>query len=205
VRICRNDPGSQLTSGGAKYFTTFMKARIFCQRDKPSGLQFTGTLDYIYNSITSFTFTESSRYYGEETYQKHLYGAFTGPLSGPVGSAVCVYSAENTAEDGGTGRTGSVFDIFRQDIASDADGTNPFENDFLECAPEGRQGQDQQLLFITKSVDQIGDDPILVLDDVIVTQMVQDSVCVVTRDDPSTCVNQDILFLGLGQTFLTLS
>ena len=37
----------------------------------------------------------------------------------------------------------------------------------LQCAPEGRQGDDQQLLFIKdQSVKQIGDDPILVLDDV---------------------------------------
>ena len=52
VRICRNDPGSEMTSGGARYFTTYMKARIFCKRDKPSSLEFTGTLDYIYNGIS---------------------------------------------------------------------------------------------------------------------------------------------------------
>lgn len=52
VRICRNDPGSEMTSGGAKYFSTYMKARIFCKRDKPSGQEFTTTLDYIYDSIS---------------------------------------------------------------------------------------------------------------------------------------------------------
>ena len=56
VRICRNDPGSTVTSAdGANYFTTYMKARIFCERDKPSGLEFTGTLDYQYNSISETT------------------------------------------------------------------------------------------------------------------------------------------------------
>ena len=103
VRICRNDPGSQLTSGGAKYFTTFMKARIFCERKKPSSLEFTATLDYIYNSISkrqvietnggtyyvsfslslppftaSFVFSEG-RYYGNDSPQRLLYGSFTGP------------------------------------------------------------------------------------------------------------------------------
>lgn len=56
VRICRNDPGSITTSGGARYFTTYMKARIFCERDKPSSLEFTATIDYIYNSISKYTY-----------------------------------------------------------------------------------------------------------------------------------------------------
>ena len=52
VRICRNDPGSDTSSGGANFFTTYMKARIFCKRDKPSSLEFTASLDFIYNSIS---------------------------------------------------------------------------------------------------------------------------------------------------------
>ena len=35
--------------------------------------------------------------------------------------------------------------------------------------------------------------------------MVQDTVCVVTRGDRTACVNQDVLFLGLGQSSLELS
>ena len=35
--------------------------------------------------------------------------------------------------------------------------------------------------------------------DVSVTEMVQDRVCVVTRENSSRCIDQDILFLGLGQ------
>ena len=51
VRVCRNDPGSMATEeGGARHFSTFMKARIFC--DKPSTLEFADTLDYVYNSIS---------------------------------------------------------------------------------------------------------------------------------------------------------
>ena len=51
VRVCRNDPGSMATEGGgAQHFSTFMKARIFC--DKPSTLEFADTLDYVYNSIS---------------------------------------------------------------------------------------------------------------------------------------------------------
>ena len=40
---------------------------------------------------------------------------------------------------------------------------------------------------------------LLLLLSVRVIQMVQDSVCVVTRDTSSMCVSQDVLFLGLGQ------
>ena len=52
ARVCRNDPGSMATSDDAHYFTTFMKARIFCRRDKPSSLEFTDTVDFVYNSIS---------------------------------------------------------------------------------------------------------------------------------------------------------
>ena len=52
ARICRNDPGSAQPLDDAHFFTTFMKARIFCERHKPSSLEFTATLDYIYNSIS---------------------------------------------------------------------------------------------------------------------------------------------------------
>jgi hypothetical protein len=199
VRVCRNDPGSMATEGGgAQHFSTFMKARIFC--DKPSTLEFADTLDYVYNSITSFVFSEEGRYYANSgSPRRLLYGSFTGPSNGPVGSALCVYPADNSVEtSAGAGRTKSVFDIFREDIATDL-ATTAVENTFLECAPVGRAVDDQQLLFINPdvSVEQIGDDPILVLDDVIVNRMVQDTVCVVTRGDRMACVNQDVLFLGL--------
>ena len=52
ARVCRNDPGSTLTSNGAPYFTTFMKARIFCERSKPPSFDSIHTLDYEYNSIS---------------------------------------------------------------------------------------------------------------------------------------------------------
>ena len=53
VRICRNDKGSNNNSTeDTPFFTTYMKARIYCERDKPSGREFTGTLDYQYNSIS---------------------------------------------------------------------------------------------------------------------------------------------------------
>ena len=32
----------------------------------------------------------------------------------------------------GTGRSGSTFDIFREDLSTDSDGNNPVENDFIE-------------------------------------------------------------------------
>ena len=50
VRICRNDKGSN--SSPDSFFSTFIKARIFCERDKPSGRASISTLDYKYNSIS---------------------------------------------------------------------------------------------------------------------------------------------------------
>lgn len=193
VRVCRNDPGSM--SDGDRHFTTFMKARIFCKKDKPSTLEFTDTLDFQYDSITSFVFSHDGRYYDNDNYppQRLLYGSYAGAGNGPVGSALCVYPADNTGQ-----RSTTVFDIFRQDIATDLSAT-PVENHFLQCSPEGRNEADQQLLFIKKdlSIEQIGDDPILILDDIIINTMVQDRVCVVTKDNPQECVDQDVLFLGL--------
>ena len=47
---------------------------------------------------------------------------------GPHGTAICVYSAENTAPGGGTGRSQSMFDIFREDL----EGMNgEVENNFI--------------------------------------------------------------------------
>lgn len=34
----------------------------------------------------------------------------------------------------GTGRSGSTFDIFREDLSTDSDGNNPVENDFTEVS-----------------------------------------------------------------------
>ena len=53
VRICRNDQGSNSSSD--PFFNTYMKARIFCERDKPSGRASTSTLDYQYNSISELS------------------------------------------------------------------------------------------------------------------------------------------------------
>ena len=73
--------------------------------------------------------------------------------NGPVGSALCVYPADNSVESSagapytshitsfmspiicrvltGAGRTKSVFDIFREDVVNDVEST-PVENTFLE-------------------------------------------------------------------------
>lgn len=51
--------------------------------------------------------------------------------NGPVGSAICVYPADNSIENSGNGRTSSVFDIFREDLVNDVDSTLE-ENNFVE-------------------------------------------------------------------------
>ena len=43
----QNDPGIN----GSGHFSTYMKARIFCEREVPPGRQFNGAVDYHYNEI----------------------------------------------------------------------------------------------------------------------------------------------------------
>ena len=50
----QNDPGSSPTTG-AKHFTTYMKARIYCEREVPSGREFVGALDYQYNDMSEYS------------------------------------------------------------------------------------------------------------------------------------------------------
>lgn len=38
--------------------------------------------------------------------------------NGPHGTAICAYSAENSAEHGGNGLSQSMFDIFRADLVT---------------------------------------------------------------------------------------
>ena len=45
----QNDPG---VSG---QFSTYIKARILCERDIPPGRQFVGTTNYQYNEISKYT------------------------------------------------------------------------------------------------------------------------------------------------------
>ena len=49
----QNDPGSAPDSvTGARYFTTYLKARIYCEREVPTGREFVGALDFQYNDIS---------------------------------------------------------------------------------------------------------------------------------------------------------
>ena len=55
IVLIQNDPGLSSTTGLGNHFTTFMKARIFCEREVPPGRQFAGSVDYNYNEISEFT------------------------------------------------------------------------------------------------------------------------------------------------------
>jgi len=51
----QNDPGSAADPmTGARHFTTYMKARIYCEREVPTGREFTDSLDYQYNEISEW-------------------------------------------------------------------------------------------------------------------------------------------------------
>ena len=51
----QNDPGSTPDQSGASHFTTYLKARIYCEREVPTGREFVGALDYQYNDISKHT------------------------------------------------------------------------------------------------------------------------------------------------------
>ncbi|XP_064387039.1 semaphorin-4B-like isoform X4 [Halichondria panicea] len=182
VRICRNDPG---VNG---FFSTYMKARIYC-------MMFIGANDYIYNNIDSVAFNEGGRHGEGETWQKTMYGAFSGPLIGPEGSAVCVYPAENSREtDAMASFNQGIFDIFREDLLT-TDGVEK-QNVYVECDPAGRIEAASLYVDIIHNIEQMGNNPLLFLEGITVTKMVVDSVCVVRSSDSTQCVNQDVLILG---------
>ena len=52
VRICRNDVGSKTNP---PIFNTYVKARIFCEKQKPATRDYINTLDFDYNSISEAT------------------------------------------------------------------------------------------------------------------------------------------------------
>jgi hypothetical protein len=173
-----------------------MKARIFCERQQEPGDQFEAGQEFLYNELRSVAFTEGGRYRDNGAYGKKLYGAFTGPIVGPHGTAICVYNAENTEEIGGNGRSQSMFDIFREDLQTPDGGRN--ENDYIKCDPAGRTSEQAQNILVNeeKFVSQLESDPLIVMDGLFVNQIVLDEQCVVKHDDPNSCLNQDVLFLG---------
>jgi len=60
----QNDPGSNPDPvTGARHFTTYLKARIYCEREVPTGREFVGALDYQYNDISKQKFLAN---YGDE-------------------------------------------------------------------------------------------------------------------------------------------
>ena len=60
------------------HFSTYMKARIYCEREVPPGRQFIGSLDYQYNNIESVAFNTQGRFSENGDWFKTMYGAFSG-------------------------------------------------------------------------------------------------------------------------------
>ena len=63
------------------------------------------------------------------------------PRVGPVGTAICLYEAENSGSFGG-----GIFDIFREDLQR-PDGEGGAQNDFLEVSGGGEGGRALSNLF----------------------------------------------------------
>ncbi len=57
----QNDPGSILEAGGARHFTSYIKARIYCERTVQPGREFFGSIAYQYNDMSMLrVFSESA-------------------------------------------------------------------------------------------------------------------------------------------------
>lgn len=72
--------GSQNDPGVDGHFSTFIKARIFCNKKVPVTREFNGALDYQYSSIDSLVFNDNGRFHENGDWSKKMYGAFSGPL-----------------------------------------------------------------------------------------------------------------------------
>lgn len=81
---------------------------------------------------------------------------------GPVGTAICVYRADNSIETGESGFNRGIFDIFREDLQDTAG--QEVESTFVECRPAGRTNANSELIQVVQDVSQIGENPLLVLD-----------------------------------------
>jgi hypothetical protein len=138
-------------------------------------------------------FNDEGRYYENGDWVKMMYGAFTSPVNGPSESALCAYRADNQ----GPGNNG-IFDVFRRDVLSNGDDEDEeVLQTFFECNPDGRSSDEaMRNVLITQDVMQTETEPLLVLEDTQITQLVLDRVCIVRSQDNSTCLNQDVLFLG---------
>ena len=59
----QNDKGStNPATDGSHFFTTYMKARIFCEREVPPGREYVGAIDYKYNVIREYPLLQTLFY-----------------------------------------------------------------------------------------------------------------------------------------------
>ena len=58
-----------------------------------------------------------------------------------------------------------IFDIFQEDVAISSEAQGERQNNFVECAPSGRNNSNEARdIRIVQDVRQIGENPLLILD-----------------------------------------
>ncbi|XP_065883725.1 uncharacterized protein [Dysidea avara] len=206
VRLCKNDPGSGSLAGSsmfrAEYFYTYVKALIFCKVPKPVSGSVPGSTDYQFNSIQKVSLRRNSVYMvGEAARERVVYGLFTGPTYGPPGSAICVYSADNTGvNDNG------IFTVFNEEYhnlrpgqtsctANNIPNDNPFTCD--TSTHDSRRGQPETEVLMSPSVAQLTTHPLVILEGITATHIYTTQAYV--RNDTNGLSLMDVMFVGTNE------
>eukprot|EP00731_Ephydatia_muelleri_P032592 Em0024g136a len=113
-------------------------------------------------------------------------------------------TSNNSVDDatGRYGRNGGVFDIFRTLLVNPNTGILTTSG-YMECTNNGNMARpDCTYTGTILAITQIGAGPLPVFNNLIITKIVLDQICVVTNNISSrTCVIQDVLFVGTDYLF----
>ncbi|KAL5509070.1 hypothetical protein EMCRGX_G004353 [Ephydatia muelleri] len=185
ARLCQNDPGSVSAPNGLPFPTTLLKANISCQSASGPMKQ---------NLLQGVVFSRPGRYYSGGEWVELMYGTFIDYTGYSPQTSICVYRANDSDYSLASGANNKgVFDIFRSQVYDPVGGRN-IANNYVECTPNGRTDLQSQQINLAQSIQQYNPEPLAILSNVAVTKMAVDQSCVLFNG--STCVTQDILFLG---------
>eukprot|EP00731_Ephydatia_muelleri_P013047 Em0007g357a len=183
--ITSNDPGSISAPNGLPFPTTLLKANISCQSASGPMKQ---------NLLQGVVFSRPGRYYSGGEWVELMYGTFIDYTGYSPQTSICVYRANDSDYSLASGANNKgVFDIFRSQVYDPVGGRN-IANNYVECTPNGRTDLQSQQINLAQSIQQYNPEPLAILSNVAVTKMAVDQSCVLFNG--STCVTQDILFLG---------
>eukprot|EP00731_Ephydatia_muelleri_P013055 Em0007g365a len=146
------------------------------------------------NLLQGVVFSRPGRYYPGGEWVELMYGTFIDNTGYSPQTSICVYRANDSDYSLASGANNKgVFDIFRSQVYDPVGGRN-IANNYVECTPNGRTDLQSQQINLAQSIQQYNPEPLAILSNVVVTKMAVDQSCVLFNG--STCVTQDILFLG---------